>query len=211
MRYPIPRAAHTDPHEIIMPRSKIHNVSLAIALLMGSTFYSIARTDPIGPSAEETLDEFIEDAWTGRLLPADERRFIEICQSAQKGAKAGKDERRLRSARSDALTEGFKSTRFEHWVGILDHATDDGGDGYIMIATTLAPGITLKTDLNIKPGSLIQKAVATLPYGTTIEISGDFARDGKGKDYFMEGSFTDGGSLKDPEWKVVIDGVKPLE
>ena len=211
MRYPMPRAAHTNSHEIIMPRSKIHNVSLALVLLMGITFSSIARTEPAGPSGEETLDELIEDAWTGRLLPGDERRFIEICQSAQKGAKAGKDERRLRSARSEALTQGFKSTRFEHWVGILDHATDDGGDGYIMIATTLAPGITLKTDLNVKPGSLIQKAVATLPYGTTIEISGDFVRGEKGKDYFLEGSITEGGGLEDPEWKVVIDGLKPLE
>lgn len=211
MRYPIPREAHTDPHLIIMPRSKTYNITLAIVLLMGSAFSSIARTELTGPSGEETLNELIEDAWTGRLLPHDERRFIEICQSAQKGAKAGKDERRLRSARSEALTQGFKSTRFEHWAGILAHATDDGGDGYIMIQTTLAPGITLKTDLNVKPGSLIQKAVATLPYGTTIEISGDFVRDEKGEDYFLEGSFTEGGGLKDPEWKVVIDGLKPLE
>ena len=193
-----------------MPTFKLLSLPVIVSLLLaGSPSHSFA--DPQNNGHEETLDEYIEDAWSGKLPPEDERKFIEICQAAQKGAKAGRDESRLRTLRKDALTQGFPKTRFDHWVGVLDHAPDDGGDGYVMVSTTLAPGITLKTDLNIKPGSLIQKRLSTMPYGTTIEISGDFVRDGKGKDYFQEGSFTDGGSLKEPEWKVVIDGLKPLD
>ena len=199
------------PHPtFIMPTFKLLSLPVIVSLLLtGSPAPSFAA--PQDNAHEETLDEFIEDAWTGKLLPEDERKFIETCQAAQKGVKAGRDESRLRALRRDALSQGFPKTRFDHWVGVLEHAPDDGGDGYILISTTIAPGITLKTDLNIKPGSLIQKKVSTLPYGTSIEISGDFVRDGKGKDYFQETSFTEGGSLKEPEWKVVIDGLKPLD
>ncbi|MEY4684543.1 MAG: hypothetical protein RLZ25_1002 [Pseudomonadota bacterium] len=160
---------------------------------------------------EETLEEFTEDAWTGKKIPDDERRFIEISASAQNAVRNGKDETRVRAARKDALSQGFAKTHFERWAGILEHAPDDGGDGYIALFISIAPNITLKTDLNIKPGSLIQKAVSNLPYGTKVEFSGDFVRDVKGKDYFEETSFTTGGSLTDPAWRVVIDGLKALD
>lgn len=160
---------------------------------------------------EETLEEFTEDAWTGKKIPDDERKFIEISAAAQNAARNGKDEGRVRAARKEALTQGFTKNRFERWAGILEHAPDDGGDGFIALFISIAPNVTLKTDLNIKPGSLIHKAASTIPYGTKIEISGEFVRDGKGKDYFEETSLTTSGSLTDPAWKVVIDGFKALD
>lgn len=165
----------------------------------------------VTPAQEETLEEFTEDAWTGKKLPPDERKFIEINSAAQQGLRNGKEETRLRAIRKESLNQSFSKTRFERWVGILEHAPDDGGDGFIALFISIGPNITLKTDLNIKPGSLVQKTVSPLPYGTKVEFSGDFVRDSKGKDYFEETSFTAGGSLSDPAWKVVIDGIKSLD
>jgi hypothetical protein len=164
-----------------------------------------------GTSQEETLEELTEDAWTGKRIPDDERRFIEISSAAQNAARQGKDEDRVRAARKEALSQGFPKPRFERWAGILEHAPDDGGDGFIALFISIAPSITLKTDLNIKPGSSVLKAVSNLPYGTKVEFSGNFVRDGKGKDDFQETSFTTGGSLTDPTWKVVIDDLKALD
>jgi len=87
----------------------------------------------------------------GKKLPSNQRKFIEISSAAQQGARNGKDENRLRAARKEALSQSFSKTRFERWVGILEHAPDDGGDGYIALFISIAPNLTLKTDLNIKP------------------------------------------------------------
>ena len=179
-----------------------------LAIVAGHSPSGFAET---GTSQEETLEELTEDAWTGKKIPDDERRFIEISSAAQNAARQGKDEDRVRAARKEALSQGFPKTRFERWAGILEHAPDDGGDGFIALFISIAPSITLKTDLNIKPGSLVHKAVSNLPYGTKVEFSGNFVRDGKGKDDFQETSFTTGGSLTDPAWKVVIDDLKALD
>lgn len=184
--------------------------SFTLMLAIAAFSFPIASAEITAPQ-EETLEEFTEDAWTGKKIPDDERRFIEISAAAQNAVRNGKDEARVRTVRKEALSQGFSKTRFERWAGILEHAPDDGGDGFIALFISIAPSITLKTDLNIKPGSLIHKAVSTLPYGTKVEISGDFVRDGRGSDYFQETSLTLGGSLTDPAWRVVIDGFKALD
>lgn len=189
-----------------------HRRLLSVSLMLAIAANSVpARCAETTTPQEETLEEFTEDAWTGKKLPPNERKFIEISAAAQQGIRNGKEEGRLRAVRRESLSQSFSKTRFDRWVGILEHAPDDGGDGYIALFISIAPNITLKTDLNIKPESLIHKAVATVPYGTKVEFSGDFVRDGKGKDYFEETSFTTGGSLSDPAWKVVIDGIKALD
>ena len=185
-------------------------LSLSLMLAIAASSFPAHCAEATTPK-EETLEEFTEDAWTGKKLPPNERKFIEISTVAQQGIRNGREEGRLRAVRRESLSQSFSTTRFDRWVGTLEHAPDDGGDGYIALFISIAPNITLKTDLNIKPESLIHKAVATVPYGTKVEFSGDFVRDGKGKDYFEETSFTTGGSLSDPAWKVVIDGIKALD
>lgn len=184
--------------------------SFTLAIAIAACFAPLASAGITAPQ-EETLEEFTEDPWTGKKIPDDERKFIEISAAAQNAVRNGKDETRIRNARKEALTQAFPKTRFERWAGILEHAPDDGGDGFIALFISIAPNLTLKTDLNIRPGSLIHKAVSALPYGTKVEISGEFVRDGKGQDYFEETSLTRGGSLTDPAWKVVVDGFKALD
>lgn len=172
---------------------------------------SVAETlDEARAQVERDLTDIEEEAWSGRIPPDDERRFIEINEKAQSAYKKGSDSGRVRNQRASALRD-WGQKGFKNWVGLLSAMPDDGGDGFIAIHVTLDRNITLKTAMNIDPKSDLHQKAYALPYGTTVQISGLFVMDLKERDYFREMSRTEGGGLEAPEWLVEIQSFKPLD
>lgn len=184
---------------------------LVTLLNWGAIPASHAETvDEARAQVEKDLTNFEEDAWSGRTPPDDERRFIEINEKGQKAYKNGSDSGHVRSQRAAALKD-WGQKGFKNWVGLLSDMPDDGGDGFIAIHVTLDRNITLKTPMKIDPKSELHQKAYTLPYGTTVQISGVFVMDLKEKDYFKEMSRTEGGGLEAPEWLIEINSFKPLD
>lgn len=165
-----------------------------------------ADAGPIDPSGAQL--ESSSDTWTGRPIPAEESTFIEINKKAQKSVAAGGDKDTIRNQRKSSLS-AFGQKKFKGWIGLLSHMPDDGGDGNISIRITISQDITLETPFEIAPSSNIFKTANPLPYGTIVEISGEFVPDAK--DFFKETSFTSNGGLEAPGWLVRIDSFKALD
>ncbi len=153
--------------------------------------------------------EFTDD-WTGRSLPKSETGFIDIIRKAQGASLQGLDKDTVRRQRQKAL-EAYRDDRIDHWIGLLSHMPDDGGDGHISIRITIAKDITLETDFNIAPTSAILKAANLLPYGTIVEVSGQFMKDPQQKDYFEETRITESGGLESPSFKIQMTSFKALD
>jgi hypothetical protein len=182
-----------------------------LILSLAVTPVSFAETvEKAREQVERDLTDFEEDAWSGRTPPNDERRFIEINEAGQKAYKGGSETSQTRARRAAAL-KNWGQKGFKNWVAVLSHMPDDGGDGFIALHMTLDRDITLKTAMNIDPKSELHRKAYTLPYGTTVQISGVFVMDLQEKDYFREMSKTEAGGLESPEWLIEITSFKALD
>lgn len=152
----------------------------------------------------------VTDDWTGRSLPKSETGFIDIIRKAQGASLRGLDKDTVRRQRQKAL-EAYRDDRIDHWIGLLSQMPDDGGDGNISIRITIAKDITLETDFNIAPTSSIFKAANPLPYGTIVEVSGQFIKPPQQKDYFEETRITESGGLESPSFKIQMTSFKALD
>ena len=107
---------------------------------------------------------------------------------------------------SSTSSERLKGRLFRALIKIRS-----GGDGHISIRITIAKDITLETDFNIAPTSPIFKAANPLPYGTIVEVSGQFMKDPQQKDYFEETRITEFGGLESPSFKIQMTSFKALD
>jgi hypothetical protein len=152
-------------------------------------------------------------------MPAPERAFIGAVAQAQSAwSTAPNDVARIgmRQARAAALCRVLPGLAFTDWAGRIARIEpsalpDLRGRATAQVSITLAPGLTLSTPgsglLNlpgtmVEAGSAIYGVAATLPIGRKVVFSGRF--EASGEDCVAEDSFTDDGSMRNPEFKVVL-------
>jgi hypothetical protein len=159
-------------------------------------------------------------------MPAPEQAFIAAVARAQTDwSTAPNDVARvgMRQARAASLCRVLPGLIFSDWVGRVariepSSLPDLRGRATARISIALAPGLTLSTPayglLNlpstmVEAGSAIYAVAASLPIGQKVVFSGRF--EASGTDCMAEDSFTDDGSMRNPEFKVVLSGLAAKE
>jgi len=156
-------------------------------------------------------------------MPAPEKAFIGAVAQAQTAWRtAPNDVARIgmRQARAAALCRVLPGLSFSDWVGRvarIEPSTlpDLRGRATARVSITLAPGLTLSTPGNglfnlpgtmVEAGSPIYAVAASLPIGGKVIFSGRF--EASGTDCLAEDSFTDDGSMRNPEFKMVLSTLR---
>jgi hypothetical protein len=152
----------------------------------------------------------------GEKLPADEAAFIRVnADAAQRWDDAPNNIQRepMRAARDSSLCA--MPSDVTAWSGTVQrvgtYITNE-----ISFEVRIGSDITLRTEGEIMDdgskiirGTPLAQTVVTLREGQRVKFSGHFLRDEKG--CLQEASFTDSGSLHNPEFLFAFTGVMPEE
>jgi hypothetical protein len=173
-----------------------------LALLGGGWLYFSGR-----------LDHLIETRQQSRL-PAEEVTFIRIIQDAKHRWKdAPNDIQRepMPNARNMALCD--VPTSVSEWTGhvggIGTYPSDEA-----FLSVVLVSNVTLRTEgddqnagSKIQRGTQLFNVVSNLAAGQSVTFSGRFIKGDK--TCLLETSFTDNGSMTDPEFEFIFTNVRP--
>lgn len=153
---------------------------------------------------------------SGSNLPVDEENFISINQNAKLLWQQAPNEIQrepMRNARNASLCNAPMSVT--DWAGHVQRVgTYMGKDGKGSLSVVIAPNITLRTEGDLQnEGSKIERgtplfsAISGLSEGQSVIFSGRFIKGDK--TCLSETSFTDKGSLTDPEFEFIFTNVRP--
>lgn len=211
-----------------LPRLAIGLSALAITLLVlgvlvGVVLQAVApQGQPKGALGSSTVEATPKPAPNTTMpLPEAERALIAAVESYVSRYAAATNELQksaLRTQRRASLASAVKDMRVSDWVGTLKKLTTDS-DGKASISIQLeGSAISVHTDIGspfdrgsdtlVDHGSSLYNKLASLSVGDRVVFTGSFLPGEK--DHLKETSFTESGSMTEPEFAMRFSGVECL-
>lgn len=144
------------------------------------------------------------------VMPADQAAFIAAVEASIRAYRAAANDMVRggeRAKRAQSLCATHKALAVRNWIGWVETLSSNN-DGRGVLAVRIARDVTVKTWNNalsdmddrtlLDPASAVFQAASAMRRGTAVRFSGSFLR--SDTDCFREGSVTQDGSMRDPEF-----------
>ena len=144
-----------------------------------------------------------------KLEQEEQREFSSIINSFRdqyKSASNSVKESSLRYERGVEISKILPDKKVSNWIGILKSVTGDK-NAKLNILLDGAEDITIENKDGISLGTSLHSAIANLVEGEKVIFSGQFLPSDK-VDYILENSYTQRGSMADPEFTINFSDIK---